>query len=166
MGWARPACGRDAGITLLVCLGLLDSAGACSHASSAPPAAHPRGPSPSQADPPPQETPGQGAPRSVRTEVQRGYASWYGASLAGHRTASGERFDPAKMTAAHRTLPFGTWVEVRRADGGAATRVRITDRGPFGHDDRIIDLSRAAAEKLGMLKSGVAQVEVRVVDSP
>ena len=70
------------------------------------------------------------------------------------------------MTAAHRTLPFGTWVEVRRAESGDAVRVRITDRGPFGHEDRIIDLSRAAAEKLGMVKAGVARVQVRVVDGP
>jgi rare lipoprotein A len=102
-----------------------------------------------------------------RTEVQQGYASWYGASLAGHRTANGERFDPSKMTAAHRTLPFGTWVEVRRVDGvGGSVRVRITDRGPFGHSDRIIDLARAAADKLGITKSGVARVEVRVVAGP
>lgn len=104
---------------------------------------------------------------SERTEVQRGYASWYGASLAGHRTADGERFDPSKMTAAHRTLPFGTWVEVRRVDGvGGSVRVRITDRGPFGHSDRVIDLARAAAEKLGITRSGLAMVEVRVVAGP
>lgn len=104
---------------------------------------------------------------SERTDVQRGYASWYGASLAGHRTASGERFDPSKMTAAHRTLPFGTWVEVRRVDGvGGSIRVRITDRGPFGHSDRVIDLARAAADRLGIRKSGVALVEIRVVAGP
>ncbi len=112
------------------------------------------------------ETVSQAPERTPRTEVQRGYASWYGAALAGRRTASGERFDPTKMTAAHRTLPFGTWVEVRRVDGGESVRVRVTDRGPFGHDDRIIDLARAAAEKLGMLKSGVTLVDVRVVDGP
>lgn len=99
--------------------------------------------------------------------MQRGYASWYGAALAGHRTANGERFDPSKMTAAHRSLPFGTWVEVRRVEGPAASvRVRITDRGPFGHADRIIDLSRAAADRIGMRKSGVALVEVRVLPGP
>jgi rare lipoprotein A len=98
--------------------------------------------------------------------VQRGLASWYGAALAGHRTASGERFDPEKMTAAHRTLRLGTWVEVVRVDTGQRVRVRITDRGPFGHADRIIDLSHAAARELGMLRAGVARVEVRVVDGP
>jgi rare lipoprotein A len=99
-------------------------------------------------------------------DVQTGLATWYGSRLAGHKTASGERFDPRAMTAAHRTLPFGTWVEVRRTDTGAAVRVRITDRGPFGHEDRIIDLSRAAADKLGMMKMGVARVELHVITGP
>jgi rare lipoprotein A len=113
------------------------------------------------------DTPGSHAAPAERSEVQRGYASWYGAALAGHRTADGERFDPSKMTAAHRSLPFGTWVEVRRFDGkGTPVRVRINDRGPFGHDDRIIDLSRAAADKLGTRKTGLALVEVRVVSGP
>jgi rare lipoprotein A len=101
-----------------------------------------------------------------RAEVQVGNATWYGGKLAGHRTANGERFDPRQMTAAHRTLPLGTWVDVTRVDTGQRVRVRINDRGPFGHEDRVIDLSRAAAEKLGMLKMGVARVEVRVVGGP
>ncbi len=103
---------------------------------------------------------------SPRREVQVGYATWYGARLAGHRTASGERFDPGQMTAAHRTLAFGTWVEVRRIDTGERVRVRITDRGPFGHEDRVIDLSREAARRLGMLGAGLTRVELRVVDGP
>jgi rare lipoprotein A len=115
---------------------------------------------------PASETPAQTYEPAPRVQVERGYASWYGAALAGRRTASGERFDPGKMTAAHRTLAFGTWVEVRRVDGEGSVRVRITDRGPFGHEDRIIDLSRAAAGKLGMLKAGVARVELRIVDGP
>ncbi len=101
-----------------------------------------------------------------RAEVQVGYATWYGAALAGHRTASGERFDPSKMTAAHRALPFGTWVLVTRVDTGRSVRVRITDRGPFGHEERIIDLSRAAAKELGTLKTGVVRVELRIVQGP
>ncbi|HEX4445372.1 MAG TPA: septal ring lytic transglycosylase RlpA family protein [Polyangiaceae bacterium] len=100
----------------------------------------------------------------ARAEVQVGYATWYGAALAGHRTASGERFDPSKMTAAHRTLPLGTWVEVTRIETGESVRVRITDRGPFGHKERIIDLSREAARELGMLKTGVAQVKVTILE--
>jgi rare lipoprotein A len=98
--------------------------------------------------------------------VQVGYATWYGAALAGHRTASGEPFDPSKMTAAHRSLPLGTWVDVTRIDTGQTVRVRITDRGPFGHQERIIDLSRAAASDLGMLKTGVAHVKVTVLETP
>jgi rare lipoprotein A len=70
------------------------------------------------------------------------------------------------MTAAHRSLPFGTWVEVTSVDTGERVRVRITDRGPFGHPERIIDLSRAAAEKLGTRSRGVARVTVRVVARP
>jgi rare lipoprotein A len=103
---------------------------------------------------------------AAREGVQMGYASWYGAAFAGRRTASGERFDPGKMTAAHLTLRFGTWVEVTRVDTRRSVRVRITDRGPFGHADRIIDLSRAAARKIGLLKVGLTRVEVRVVPGP
>lgn len=106
------------------------------------------------------------APGGARTEVQVGYATWYGGRLAGHKTADGERFDPNAMTAAHRTLPFNTWVEVKRVDTGESVRVRITDRGPFGHEDRIIDLARAAAAKIGLVKVGMTRVEVRVVDGP
>jgi rare lipoprotein A len=101
-----------------------------------------------------------------RGEVQVGFATWYGAAFAGRRTASGEPFDPLRLTAAHRTLPFGTWVEVTRVDTGASVRVRITDRGPFGHADRIIDLSRGAAEYLDLVKAGTCRVELRVVDGP
>jgi len=101
-----------------------------------------------------------------RGEVQVGEATWYGGRLAGHRTASGERFDPRQMTAAHRKLPLGTWVEVTRIDTGRRVRVRINDRGPFGHEERVIDLSRAAAEMLDMRKIGVARVEIRVVSGP
>jgi rare lipoprotein A len=101
-----------------------------------------------------------------REEVQVGFATWYGSAFAGRKTASGEPFNPLAMTAAHRTLPFGTWVEITRMDTGASVRVRITDRGPFGHEDRIIDLSRAAAERLDLVKAGVTRVQLRVVDTP
>ena len=98
---------------------------------------------------------------------QVGYATWYGPGFAGRRTASGERFDPNAMTAAHRTLPFGTWVEVRRVETGGVVRVRITDRGPWHHQERyVIDLSRAAAQRLGIVQNGSAKIELRVVDGP
>ena len=100
--------------------------------------------------------------------MQEGYATWYGARFAGHKTASGEPFDPRALTAAHRTLPFGTWVEVTRVDTGQRVRVRITDRGPYGApaQRRIIDLSRAAAERLDLVRDGVTRVELRVVEGP
>jgi rare lipoprotein A len=108
----------------------------------------------------------KGATAPSVTPDQAGLATWYGAAFAGKRTASGERFDPTKYTAAHRKLPFGTWVEVRRADTSRVVRVRINDRGPFGDDRRIIDLSRKAAEELDLVRDGVAKVELRVVDGP
>jgi rare lipoprotein A len=105
------------------------------------------------------------APRDAQPD-QVGLATWYGAQFAGKRTASGERFDPTALTAAHRRLPFGTWVEVRRTDTGRSIRVRINDRGPWGDERRVIDLSRAAAVELGILGMGVAPVELRVVGGP
>jgi rare lipoprotein A len=115
---------------------------------------------------PPREEIAAARDSEPRDQVQVGDATWYGGKLAGHRTASGERFDPRQMTAAHRRLPLGTWVEVTRIDTGRRVRVRINDRGPFGHEGRVIDLSRAAAETLDMRKIGVARVEIRVVSGP
>jgi rare lipoprotein A len=129
---------------------------ACAHRRQVPPPATTPLPPESAAEAPPPSAP----------DVQVGYATWYGRAFAGHRTASGERFDPAKMTAAHRTLPFGTWVEVTRVDTRASVRVRVTDRGPWGHEDRIIDLSQAAAARIGLTKVGMTRVEVRVVTAP
>ncbi|MBI5277514.1 MAG: septal ring lytic transglycosylase RlpA family protein [Burkholderiales bacterium] len=86
-------------------------------------------------------------------EVGRGLASWYGQRFHGRRTASGERFDMHELTAAHRTLPFGTVVRVQSLVNGRTVDVRINDRGPFLRK-RVIDLSRAAAEALGLLEAG------------
>lgn len=94
-----------------------------------------------------------------------GLAAFYSDALAGHRTASGERYDPRSLTAAHRTLPFGTLVRVVRVDNGRAVVVRINDRGPFGGHGRIIDLSRAAARSLGILHAGTVRVRLVVVRS-
>jgi rare lipoprotein A len=93
---------------------------------------------------------------------EEGMASWYGPGFHGKRTASGEVYDMEAMTAAHRRLPFGTRVRVDNLDNGRHTRVRINDRGPFV-DDRVIDLSRAAARAIGMLGSGTARVRIVVV---
>ncbi|QHE84121.1 septal ring lytic transglycosylase RlpA family protein [Hydrogenophaga sp. BPS33] len=90
---------------------------------------------------------------------ERGMASWYGAQFHGRRTASGEAFDQNELTAAHKTLPFGTLVRVRHARTGKEVTVRINDRGPFTKG-RVIDLSRAAASALGLIQTGVAPVLV------
>ncbi|MFO0588717.1 MAG: septal ring lytic transglycosylase RlpA family protein [Polyangiaceae bacterium] len=96
---------------------------------------------------------------------QSGIASYYADSLAGRPTASGEPYDPKDFTAAHRTLPFGTIVEVTREDG-QTVRVRINDRGPFGKKKRILDLSRAAARAIGLDRAGIAMVTVTVISAP
>jgi rare lipoprotein A len=99
--------------------------------------------------------------------MAKGIASWYGEALAGRKTASGESFDTRGMTAAHRTLPFGTWVEVRRLDTNRSVRVRINDRGPFRDTNRrIIDVSKAAADALDFTSMGMCSVEIRVVRGP
>ncbi|MGA7393791.1 MAG: septal ring lytic transglycosylase RlpA family protein [Terrimicrobiaceae bacterium] len=94
--------------------------------------------------------------------IQTGLASWYGKEFKGGKTASGERYDPEEMTAAHRTLPFGTIVRVINLRNNKSVTVRITNRGPFVRG-RIVDVSRAAAHKLDMMKSGVTRVRIEVV---
>jgi rare lipoprotein A len=94
--------------------------------------------------------------------VERGVASWYGPGFHGNFTASGERYDMWAMTAAHRTLPFGTVVEVRNLENGRSVRVKINDRGPF-LKNRVVDLSRAAAEAIDMVGPGTAIVELVAV---
>jgi rare lipoprotein A len=94
---------------------------------------------------------------------QTGNASWYGGKFQGRPTANGEIFDTNKFTAAHRTLPFGTHVKVTNLRNGKSTVVRINDRGPF-IQGRIIDLSKAAAEAIGMIDTGTAPVSIEVVE--
>ncbi|MCC2676107.1 MAG: hypothetical protein K0R58_3054 [Ramlibacter sp.] len=96
-------------------------------------------------------------PPSAASSLGSGRASWYGQRFHGRRTASGERFDMNDLTAAHRTLPFGTLVRVRNTANGREVVVRINDRGPW-IPGRIIDLSRAAAAALDLLQSGGAHV--------
>jgi rare lipoprotein A len=98
------------------------------------------------------------------TRTQDGFASYYGASFAGRRTASGERFDPQAFTAAHRDLPFGTRIRLTNLDNGRTVVVRINDRGPYA-DGRIVDVSWAAARELGMLRSGVARVRLELTQN-
>jgi rare lipoprotein A len=94
--------------------------------------------------------------------AQDGVASWYGEDYHGRTTASGETYDMEAMTAAHRTLPFGTRVRVLNRDNGRTVEVRINDRGPF-IGGRIIDLSRRAARDLGMMESGIASARITIV---
>ena len=91
-----------------------------------------------------------------------GEASWYGPGFYGNRTANGEVFRPGTMTAAHRTLPFGTRVRVTNLWNGRKAVVRINDRGPFA-GDRVIDLAHGAASELGLTSSGIAQVRLEVL---
>ena len=94
-----------------------------------------------------------------------GEASWYGIEERGRPTASGEAMDPGALTAAHRTLPFGTIVEVTNIATGQTVHVRINDRGPFV-GARVIDLSHEAARRLGILRKGVARVRLAVAELP
>lgn len=89
--------------------------------------------------------------------------SWYGPGFHGHQTASGERFDQNDLTAAHRSLPFGTRVLVTNLANGRSVTVRVNDRGPH-HRGRSLDLSRAAARRLGIEHRGTARVRMRVLD--
>ena len=104
--------------------------------------------------------PGDEGPREI---FERGGASWYGIQFHQRKTANGERFDMTAMTAAHKTLPFNTRVCVRSLVNGREVLVRINDRGPYA-SGRIIDLSRAAAESIGMLGMGIKQVALAIVD--
>lgn len=98
-----------------------------------------------------------------RYNGQRGQASWYGPGFHGRRTANGERYNQNAMTAAHRSLPFGTRVRVTNLNNGRSVVVRINDRGPFIRG-RVIDLSRAGAGAIGMISSGVAPVRLEVLN--
>lgn len=101
--------------------------------------------------------------RDAATRIAGGAASYYAAKFHGRRTASGERFDNTALTAAHRTLPFGSKVRVTNPANGKSVVVRINDRGPF-HKGRTIDVSHAAAQKLGLIARGHGRVELALLD--
>jgi len=109
-----------------------------------------------------------GAPKPVHFPgypvgfIERGVASWYGPGFHGNKTANGERYDMHQLTAAHRTLPLGSIAVVRSISTGRQVTVRINDRGPFARG-RVLDLSLAGANALGMIGSGTDQIELRVV---
>jgi len=134
---------------------------ACGAEKNSPPVEHQvvdTRPPPAPAPPPPPP-----APRVVK--VQSGKAIWYGADWQGKPTASGERFDKEALTAAHRSLPFGTSVRVINLSNDHQVVVRINDRGPFGRDrGRIIDLSEAAARQLDFAGHGEIRVKLEVLE--
>ena len=103
-------------------------------------------------------------PNPSESPIGEGDASYYGQELAGKRTASGERFDPVKLTAAHRTLPLGSKVRVTNPRNGESVVVRINDRGPF-HGNRVIDLSQSAARVIGLVQSGTGRVRMSLLVS-
>ncbi len=96
--------------------------------------------------------------------LQQGLASWYGREFSGKQTAGGDSFDEAKLTAAHKTFPLGSRVKVTNLRNGKAVEVEITDRGPFV-DGRVIDVSEAAAHKMGIIASGTAPVQVELLSA-
>jgi rare lipoprotein A len=131
--------------------------------SAAPPVQPPAPPAASAKNPPP-------SPRSSKTQpvphpsgyTEEGNASWYGNPFHGRRSSNGETYDMYKLTAAHRTLPFDTMVRVTNLNNGKSTTVRITDRGPFV-DNRILDLSLAAAREIESVGPGVVPVRLEVL---
>ena len=108
----------------------------------------------------------EGPPLTRPGDTAVGEASYYGRRFHGRRTANGERFDMNAMTAAHRTLPFGTRLRVMDLATGRTVVVRINDRGPFGDRGRILDLSQGAARQLGILSRGHARVRLEVLSLP
>jgi len=137
---------------LLLVLSLAVATG-CAHRGARQPSLRPAAPAP---------TPTPVVEPVEEGFTEKGIASWYGEPYHGRRTASGEIYDMHEMTAAHRTLAFGTMVKVNRRDTGADVLVRINDRGPF-IEGRIIDLSFAAARNIGLDVDGVAPVKIKVV---
>ena len=122
-------------------------------------------PAPAPATPPAAPSPKRGKPPQTPAPagyIEEGNASWYGVPFNGRRASNGEIYDMYKLTAAHRTLPFETMVRVTNLNNGKSTTVRITDRGPFV-DNRIIDLSLAAAREIDSVGPGVVHVRVEVL---
>jgi peptidoglycan lytic transglycosylase len=112
-----------------------------------------------------------GQPRASETSapIRYGLASWYGPGFQGEETASGEIFDQRQLVAAHRTLPFGSIVRVTNLENGRRIRLRIIDRGPYGRNYRkgtVIDVSRAAARRLGFIRTGLVRVRLDVISVP
>ena len=145
-------------IAVLGCLAAAGALGACASTGSGGADAHYRA-----ANLRPYEVNGQRyTPQAFSRYDAKGVASWYSYPSHTRRTATGEWYDPGQFTGAHKTLPLPCEVEVTNLANGRKVKVRINDRGPFA-DGRIIDLSRAAAERLGFTREGVARVRVRLL---
>ena len=143
--------------SLLAALCCLSAAAIAQPAPAAAPAAAPTTPSAPAA---PAAAPAAG----TADHVLEGKLAWYGSKFAGRKTASGQAFNPAALTMAHKTLPFGTRVKVTNPKNNKSVVVRVNDRGPT-QPDRIGDLSRAAAARIGMLRSGVIDAKLEVVSA-
>lgn len=111
----------------------------------------------------PRHAPTEAVETDPKAYSAEGVASWYGPGFQGRRTASGKKFNTNKLTAAHRTLPFGTKVLVTNLSNDKTVELEINDRGPAKSTQRLIDLSKAAAKKLGFASAGTAKVRVEVV---
>jgi rare lipoprotein A len=120
---------------------------------------------PPAAPPATRSAPRQAPPPAIAGQTESGAASWYGHPYHGRQAADGEIYDMETLVAAHRTLPFQTWVRVRNVANNKTVDVRIIDRGPFVNN-RIIDLSHAAAQQIELIGPGVAQVELTVISAP
>lgn len=105
------------------------------------------------------------ASNTIRKFSQTGVASWYGRQFHGRKTASGDTFDMNGLTAAHRSLPLNCYIRVTNKSNGKSVVVKVNDRGPF-HGNRVVDLSYAAAQRLGITNTGTAKVSIERVDGP
>ena len=145
-------------ILMLACLGAAGALGGCASTGAGAGDAHYRA-----ANLRPYEVNGQRyTPQAFSRYDAKGVASWYSYPSHTRHTATGEWYDPGRMTAAHKTLPLPCEVEVTNLENGRKVRVRVNDRGPYA-DGRIIDLSRAAAEKLGFTRAGTTRVRVKLL---
>jgi rare lipoprotein A len=137
-------------------LSLAQSTGPATVPSTAPPAAAPAAAT---------AVPAAATPASGAGAVEKGKLAWYGTKFAGRKTASGQPYDPNALTMAHKTLPFGTKVKVTNLANKRSVELRVNDRGPT-QADRVGDVSLAAAQRLGMVRSGVIDAELAVVAAP
>ena len=103
--------------------------------------------------------------KTADNTAETGRIAWYGRKFAGHRTASGERYNPEAMTMAHKTLPFGTWVVVTNVANGKSVKLRVNDRGPT-QADRVADVSLVAARQLGFVRAGLTEAKLEVAAKP